>query len=195
MCAWCYGFTYQVRRLAALWQNRLQIQVVFGNLRAFNTSPLSREERERMATSWHWVQQRTHLPFDFKFFLHKEYVFNSEPACRALLCMRLLRPVLTLEVLRAMHSAFFADGIDLSDTTELVKIAGLFGVNENLFLTLFESEEIMQQLDDEFDLVSELAVTSFPTVFLKTRQGNELLTKGFCRLNELELRLWQHLQV
>ncbi|HEY4651484.1 MAG TPA: DsbA family protein [Pontibacter sp.] len=193
MCAWCYGFTYVVRRLEALWRGRLQVQVQLGNLQAYATAPLQREERERLATNWHWVQQRTHLPFNFQFFLQKDYTFASEPACRALLCMRLLRPVLTLEVLRAMHSAFFADNQDLTDPAVLVKLAGIFGVSENLFLTLFESEEVMQQLDDEFNAVAALGATNFPSVYLRTRQGTELLTKGFCQLDELEHRLIQHL--
>ena len=194
MCAWCYGFTYVVRRLAALWQGRLQVQVQLGNLQAYNTQPLKRQERERLATNWHWVQQRTHLPFDFRYFLKIEQVFATEPACRALLCMRLLRPVLTLEVLRAMHSAFFAEGQDLNDTKVLVKIAALFGVSENLFLALFESEEIMQQLDDEFESVAALGATNFPSIYLRTRQGTELISKGFCQLVELENRLLERLK-
>ncbi|NDK56591.1 DsbA family protein [Pontibacter fetidus] len=193
MCSWCYGFTQVVRRLAALWRGRLQVQVQLGNLQAYATEPLQREERERLATSWHWVQQRTHLPFDFRFFLQKHYVFDTEPACRALLCMRLLRPVLTLEVLRALHSAFFADGLDLTDTAVLTNIARMFGVSENLFLTLFESEEVMQQLDEEFEAVARLGATNFPSVFLQTRQGVELVSKGFCQLDELEQRLLSHL--
>ncbi|MEJ8757106.1 DsbA family protein [Pontibacter sp. H259] len=193
MCAWCYGFTPVVRRLAALWRGKLQVQVQLGNLQAYATESLQREERERLATSWHWVQQRTHQPFDFRFFLKRDYIFATEPACRALLCMRLLRPVLTLEVLRAMHSAFFADGLDLTDTRVLVQIAGLFGVSENLFMALFESEEVMQQLDDEFESVAQLGATNFPSVYLKTRQGAELVSKGFCQLYELEQRLLLHL--
>jgi putative protein-disulfide isomerase len=193
MCAWCYGFTAVVRRLAALWRGRLQVQVKLGNLQAYATEPLKREERERLATSWHWVQQRTHLPFDFRFFLQKHYVFDTEPASRALLCLRLLKPVLTLEVLRAMHSTFFADGQDLTDVAVLVRIAGIFGVSENLFLTLFESEEVMQQLDEEFDFITSLGATNFPSVYLQTRQGAELISKGFCQLDELEQRLLEHL--
>ncbi len=193
MCAWCYGFTQVVRRLAALWRGRLKVEVMMGNLQAYSATPLKRTERERMATNWHWVQQRTHLPFDFHFFLHKQHIFATEPVCRALLCMRLLRPVLTLEVLRALHSAFFADNLDLTDTRVLVKIAGMFGVSENLFLTLFESEEIMEQLENEFETVADMGVQNFPSVYLQTRKGVELIAKGFCQLDELEQRLLAHL--
>lgn len=193
MCAWCYGFTGIVRRLAALWRNRLQVQVLFGDLQAFATEPLSPEEKQRFAVSWHKVQERTLLPFSYRFFTYNNFVYRTEPACRALLCVRLLKPMLTLEVLRAFHSAFYADGVDITDQQELVRIVKLFGISENLFLTLYESDEVAEQLENEFEFVSEMGATSFPSLFLQTRYGSELLAKGLCELSEVEHRLFEHL--
>ncbi|WP_242920214.1 DsbA family protein [Pontibacter liquoris] len=194
MCAWCYGFTPVVRRLRALWHGRLNVRVLPGNLQAHASEPLLPEQKQQLALSWHRVQERTQLPFDYRFFLQPNFVYNTEPACRALLCVRLLRPVLTLEVLRAMHSAFYADGLDLTDTAVLVRLVGLFGISENLFLTLFESEEIMGQLEEEFDYVAQIGGNRFPSVFLATAHGAELLTQGFCALDELEQRLLLRLE-
>ncbi|WP_439882034.1 DsbA family protein [Pontibacter sp. MBLB2868] len=195
MCAWCYGFTAVVRRLKALWQGRLNVQVLLGDLNAHATEPLQQQEKERLAVSWHRVQERTYLPFDYRFFKQQDLVYDTEPACRALLCVRLLRPVLTLEVLRAMHSAFYVDGLDLKRTEVLVRIVGLFGIPENLFLTLFESDEILEQLEEEFGYVDDIGATSFPSVFLVTEYGAEELSKGFCELHELEQRLLQVMSV
>ncbi|TPE44456.1 DsbA family protein [Pontibacter mangrovi] len=191
MCAWCYGFTPVVRRLKALWQGQLDVQVLFGDLQAHETAPLEHRQKEQLALSWHRVQERTCLPFEYRFFIQRSYVFNTEPACRAMLCVRLLRPVLTLEVLRAMHSAFFVDNIDLKDTKELVRLVGLFGIPENLFLTLFESEEIVQQLEDEFAYVHRLGATTFPSMYLLTPEGPQRLSAGYVSLQELEQRMLQ----
>ncbi|AKD03854.1 DsbA family protein [Pontibacter korlensis] len=191
MCAWCYGFTPVVRRLKALWQGRLDVQVLFGDLQAHQTKPLLHDQKERLALSWHRVQERTYLPFEYRFFIQRSFVFNTEPACRAMLCVRLLRPVLTLEVLRAMHSAFFVDNADLKDTRELVRLVGLFGIPENLFMTLFESEEITQQMEDEFAYVNNIGATTFPSLFLNTENGPERLAAGYVELHELEQRLFQ----
>lgn len=191
MCAWCYGFTPVVRRLRALWQGQLNVQVLFGDLQAHESDPLQHEQKERLALSWHRVQERTFLPFEYRFFIQRSFVFNSEPACRAMLCVRLLRPVLTLEILRAMHSAFFVDNIDLKDTRELVRLVGIFGIPENLFLTLFESEEIAQQLEDEFAFVDSIGAATFPSLFLDTEEGPQQLASGYVNLLELEQRLLQ----
>lgn len=194
MCAWCYGFTTVVRRLRALWHGRLNVQVLLGDLNAYASEPLQQPEKERLAVSWHRVQERTFLPFDYRFFRQENFVYNTEPACRAILCVRLLRPVLTLEVLRAMHSAFYVDGLDLTKTEVLARIVGMFGISENLFLTLFESEEIMQQLEEEFGYVDDIGAKSFPSVFLVTEHGAEQLCQGFCELHELEQHLLQVLE-
>ena len=191
MCAWCYGFTPVIRRLRALWQGHLEVQVRFGDLQAHDSHPLQHDQKERLAISWHRVQERTYLPFEYRFFIQRSFVFNTEPACRAMLCVRLLRPVLTLEVLRAMHSAFFVDNIDLKETRELVRLVGLFGIRENLFLTLFESDEIMQQVEEEFAYVDDIGATTFPSVYLNTSDGPQRLTAGYVDLHELEQRILQ----
>ena len=189
MCSWCYGFTAVVRRLKALWRGRLKVQVLFGDLHAYANTPLSHVQKDDLAISWHQVQERTYLPFDYRFFKEHDFIYNTEPACRALLCVRLLRPVLTLEVLRAMHSAFYADGLDIRKTQVLASIVKLFGISENLFLTLFESEEIMQQMDDEFTYVHDIGGDVFPSSFLVTNHGIEQISRGYIDLHELEQRL------
>ncbi len=191
MCAWCYGFTPVVRRLHALWYGRLKVQVLFGDLQAHTDEPLDQEDKDSMAVSWHRVQQETYLPFDFRFFTRNNFVYNTEPACRALLCVRLLRPVLSLEVLRAFHSAFYVDGLDLTDTEVLVHLVGLFGIRENLFLALFESEEIMDQMESEFSYVDEIGAVTFPSLFVQTERGIERLADGYVPLDVLEQRLLQ----
>ncbi|TXK51876.1 DsbA family protein [Pontibacter qinzhouensis] len=194
MCAWCYGFTPVMRRLRALWHGRLNIKILIGDMQAYATEPLLASEKERLAVSWHRVQQRVNLPFDYRFFLKRYFVYHTEPVCRALLVVKLLRPVLTLEVLRALHSAFFADGLDLTNPDNIYQVVKLFGISENLFFALYESDEIMEQLEEEFKLAERIGATSFPSVYLETQRGPELLVKGFCDLDFLEDKLLQHLQ-
>jgi len=194
MCAWCYGFTPVVRRLRALWYGRLNVQVLFGDLHAHMTEPIQQQDKVNLAGSWHRVQEEAFLPFDYRFFTQRSFIYNTEPACRALLCVRLLRPVLALEVLRAFHSAFYADGLDLKDTAVLVHLVGLFGIKENLFLTLFESEEIMRQMEEEFDYINSIGATTFPSIYVQTGQGLEKILHGYVPLDELEQRLLQALE-
>ncbi len=193
MCTWCYGFTPVIRRLHALWQGRLNVKVLLCDMQAYATEPLQQQEKQRLAVSWHRVQERTHLPFDYGFFTRKGFVYKTEPVCRALLSVRLLRPVLTLEVLRAFHSAFYADGLDVTDSEVLTRIVKLFGISENLFLTLYESEEVTAQLQAEFNFVYGLEATSFPSVYIESMHGPALLVKGYVELHELEERLLHRL--
>ncbi|MHA6247528.1 DsbA family protein [Pontibacter sp. CAU 1760] len=189
MCAWCYGFTPVVRRLRALWHGRLKVQVLFGDLHAHAQAAISQDDKNHLAGSWHRVQAETFLPFNYRFFTQRGFVYNTEPACRALLCVRLLRPVLVLEVLRAFHSAFYVDNLDLKDTTVLVRLVGMFGIRENLFLALFESEEIMQQVEDEFNYVEDIGATTFPSTYVQVGQDLQQIEHGYIPLDDLEQNL------
>jgi len=189
MCAWCYGFTGVVRRLAAIWRGRLQVQVLLGDYQAYTSDALTQDDKQQLAISWHRVQKRTNLPFNYLFFTRDNFIYRTEPVCRALLCVRLLRPVLVLEVLRAFHSAFYAEGTNITNLHELVRIVKLFGIKENLFLTLYESDEITEQLQDEFERADDMGATSFPSLFLQTSHGSELICQGFCAISEIEKKL------
>ncbi|AMM49939.1 dithiol-disulfide isomerase [Rufibacter sp. DG15C] len=195
MCAWCYGFTPVVRRLQALWFGRLTVKVLVGGFRPYAQEPLTAEERDKLAVGWHRAQSKSQLPFDYRTFLAPELTYDTEPACRALLTVRHLRPALTLEVLRAMHSSFYADGLDLSNTQVLVDIMRLFGISENLFLAVFETEEIFRQTEQEFQYVQSLGVDTLPSVFLDHPEGPRLISKGYCQLLELEERLLQAMEI
>ncbi|MFB9864640.1 DsbA family protein [Rufibacter immobilis] len=195
MCAWCYGFTPIVRRLKALWFGRISVQVLVGGLRPYAQEPLTSSDKDKLAVSWHRAQEKSQLPFDYGFFLQPQAVYNTEPACRALLTVRHLRPGLILEVLRALHSAFYADGLDISQTEVLVKVVQPFGITENLFQAVFETEEIYQQTQQEFELVERLGVSTLPSVYLDHASSPRLISRGFCQLPELEDRLLQALQI
>lgn len=195
MCAWCYGFTQVIRRLRALWHGRLSVEVIAGGLHPYATEPIAREHKERLAVSWHRVQERTSLPFNYSLFLHEDFVYDTEPACRALHVVRRLRPALTLEVLRALHSAFYADALNLADPKVLAGVVRPFGINENLFYTLFEAEDVIDETQKEFEFAEMLGVSDLPSVYIEGGMGPELLVKGFCQLDELEERLLQHLEM
>ncbi|MFD2245549.1 DsbA family protein [Pontibacter ruber] len=194
MCAWCYGFTPVIRRLRALWQGRLKVEVILGGLNPYAEEPLTREQKEKLAVSWHRVQTRTSLPFNYGFFLRNGFVYNTEPASRALLVVRQMRPLLTLEVLRALHSAFYVDGADLTNPYVLAQLIRPFGIREDVFLTLFESDVIMEQMEGEFDFVNTLGAKKLPSVYIEGPAGPELLATGFCQLDELEELLLKRLE-
>jgi putative protein-disulfide isomerase len=194
-CAFCYGFTPVIRRLKALWFGRLSVKVLVGGVRPYLQDPLTAPEKDALAVNWHRSQAKSGLPFDYSFFLQKNPVLNTEPACRALLTVRHLRPGLTLEVLRALHSAFFADGLDISQPEVLVQVVRPFGIEENLFLAVFETEEMFLQTQQEFQLLEQMGVSTLPSVYLDHATGPRLISRGFCELPELEERLLQALQI
>lgn len=171
------------------------MQVLVGGLRPYVQEALTELEKDQLAITWHRAQQKCQLPFNYKFFLQQELVYDTEPACRALLTVRHLRPGLSLEVLRALHSAFYADGRDISQPEVLVEVVRPFGISENLFLAVFETEEIFRQTQQEFQAVQRFGVSTLPSIYLAHAKGPRLISRGFCTLPELEDRLLQAFEI
>jgi len=83
MCSWCYGFAPVIAELAERFEERLPLQMVMGGLRAGNTTPMRTEDKAYIRSAWTNVNQATGQPFDFHFLEREGFVYDTEPACRA----------------------------------------------------------------------------------------------------------------
>jgi putative protein-disulfide isomerase len=90
MCSWCYGFSPVITALAERFEGRLGLQVVVGGLRAGNTAPMRAEDKDYIREAWTRVGAASGQPFDLSFFDREGFVYDTEPACRAVVTARRL---------------------------------------------------------------------------------------------------------
>ena len=83
MCSWCYGFAPVIAALAERFEDRLPLQIVMGGLRAGNAEPMRAEDKDYIRGAWTQVDAATGQPFDMSFFDRESFVYDTEPACRA----------------------------------------------------------------------------------------------------------------
>ena len=88
MCSWCYGFLPVISALADEFQDSLSLRVVMGGLRAGNTQAMRPQDREYIRSAWTNVGEASGQPFDFSFFDRDTFVYDTEPACRAVVVTR-----------------------------------------------------------------------------------------------------------
>ncbi|MEW6590508.1 MAG: DsbA family protein, partial [Pseudomonadota bacterium] len=86
MCSWCWGFSPSIEALRGEYQERLRIALVLGGLR-HETTPMTTAQREEILHHWHAVHTRTGQPFRFDGALPEGFVYDTEPACRAVATM------------------------------------------------------------------------------------------------------------
>ncbi len=89
MCSWCWGFNpvmQQVLKQAQAAGVKLSLRV--GGLRTGQQAILDQSKRDYILQHWRTVAETTGQPFDFEHALPAGFVYNTEPACRALVVAR-----------------------------------------------------------------------------------------------------------
>lgn len=175
MCSWCYGYSSVIKRLA----ESHSVELVMGGLRAGETRPLNAAYRQQIQNHWHHVQQATGLAFDFDNGIPEGFVYNTEPACRAVVTVQTLIPEYALPMLSAVQQAFYAQGRDVTDTNVLAALATEFGIAQPMFLLSFESDQVIAATQAQFARAQQYAVAGYPTTLIKRQDRWRSLGMGY----------------
>lgn len=198
MCSWCYGFGPELNGLLEALPEKLPVHIVVGGLRAHNTKVMDAGLKATLLHHWRQVQERTGLPFDDQALSRENFIYDTEPACRAVVAARIIAPTETLRVFHAIQHAFYAEGQDVTQGKVLASVvskalteAGC-PVDEAAFLATWNSEAAIKQTRDDFTQVKKWGINGFPTLVLE-REGNlDMVSAGYmpvAKLMELMLSL------
>lgn len=195
LCSWCYGFGPQLEDLLARHPD-IALELVMGGLRPGNTQPMTPEFRDMLRGHWKHVARLTGLAFSEAIFEREGFVYDTEPPCRAVVAARRLDPRRALALMKAIQSAFYREGRDVTVPATLASIAVECGYDAASFSTALESPAIREATRADFARAQGWGVTGFPTLALARGDALYLLTAGFAtgdvveeRLAEIERRL------
>ena len=180
MCSWCYGFSPVIAGITAHFGARLPARLVMGGLRAGNTRPMADNDRSTIRRHWEHVQQASGQPFDFSFFDREGFVYDTEPACRAVVTMRLLNPDLALALMKRIQQAFYAENRDVTSAEVLSDLAGEAGLDRDGFSSEMQSPEARNATFRDFLTAQEAGISGFPTLIAgSSESGYTLVTNGY----------------
>lgn len=182
MCSWCYGFAPVIRALAGHFGERLPVRLLMGGLRAGNTRPMRPEDKDYIRDAWTRVHAATGQPFAFAFFEREGFVYDTEPACRAVVTGRRLDPSRALTLMERIETAFYAQNRDVTASDTLAAVAGEAGYDTAAFSMALLSPESRNETFRDFLLAQELGIRGFPTLLAATGEEDRyaLVTSG-CR--------------
>ena len=198
MCSWCYGFGPELNVvLDALPEARLDI--VLGGLRAYNTEAMDEGKKATILMHWAHVEQASGLPFSRSGMARPGFVYDTEPACRAVVAARILGRDLpsrsTLEVFHAIQNAFYAQGRDVTDLQLLADIgaAALTGAGQPIdsagFLDLLNADATIAQTRQDFSQVQRWGIQGFPALLIEHDAGLQLICSGYTKAAVLMERI------
>lgn len=187
LCSWCYGFAPVIGTVAARFSDRAPIRVVLGGLRPGETRPTRDKDKDYLRAAWGAVAAASGRSFNAAFFDRENFVYDTEPACRAVVTIRHVHPGEALSFLERLAVAFYADNRDMTNAQEIADVAHEAGFNRGEFLTAFQSAEAHAATQHDFATCLQAGIRGFPTLLAANgTNGYRLITQGFCTLAEIE---------
>ena len=184
MCSWCWGFAPIIKEVRLNYSENLKIELVMGGLRSGKLAMAS-GQRAEILNHWKAVNERTGQPFSFEGAMPEGFIYDTEPSCRGIVAMSLINPSLVFTLLESIQFGFYVQQKDVTNPKVLAQLAGKIGVDMDLYLQVFESDEVKNKVSIHFDKVRQWGVNSFPTVAVQNAAGYSVLNRGYCPPDEL----------
>ena len=179
MCSWCWGFSPVLKRIEAEYGPHAPLRVIVGGLHAFDTDPMNDEYKARIKHHWEQVAEATGQPFNYAFFDRGGFVLDTEPACRATVVVRRMKPEALLSFYERIHKGYYVEDTDTTKLETFVDYALKEGIDGNEFAEAFESDVARLETIGDFTWCQQSGVTGFPTMVLREDETMAALSVGY----------------
>jgi putative protein-disulfide isomerase len=194
MCSWCWGFAPVAQALIAQAREAgVATRVVPGGLRR-GASPLDASTRKYILEHWQAVAEATGQPFAFEGAMPDGFVYDTEPACRALVAARELDAERVWPLLALIQRGFYQQGLDVTTAPQLVELAEQAGFDRATFAEALLRADVRAATAADFSWVQDLGIAGFPTLLAERNGQLALLTNGYQPLQSLQPLLGRWLQ-
>lgn len=181
MCSWCYGFSPVVAQIRKEFGRALPIRLVMGGLRPGTETPMTEQAKTEIAGHWTHVTEATGLPFDPAVLARPGFVYDTDPAARAVVWIRRQDGDKALTLLEQLHSAFYAQNRDITDPKVLGEMISALGEDGVGFEAEFDTEALKHETWADYGTSQRAGVTGFPTLVAgPNAEGTYgVVTRGF----------------
>ena len=190
MCSWCYGFGPELARLMEGLPDTT-LEIVLGGLRANNTEVMDGASKSALRSHWQHVHDASGLPFSEAGLSADGFIYDTEPACRAVAAARMLAPHATFKVFQAIQHAFYADGLDVTQRAVLAQVASSaltaagFPIDAAGFEANWASDAAIAATIADFEQTKRWGISGFPTLVLEQGGKLDLVTSGYRKTEAL----------
>ena len=197
MCSWCYGFGPELTTLLDTMPDA-RLDIVVGGLRAYNKEVLEDHKRQTILSHWAHVEEASGLPFSPLGMARPGFIYDTEPACRAVVTARTLADELSahglLSVFFAIQHAFYAEAKDITDPLVLAQVTtsalnaasggdGHFDVDS--VLETWQSPMTIEETRQDFQQTQRWGVRGFPALLVFHDNALHMIASGYTKAAEL----------
>jgi len=189
MCSWCWGFSPVIEQIRSVFNGRLNIALMLGGLRPGTTQPMSSKMRDEILHHWHEVHKLTGQPFSFDGAMPEEFIYDTEPASRAVIAVAELDKDKIFTYFKSIQSAFYVDQLDVTKEEHLAELARQQGLSSDQFLTYFHQDEVVQKTQFQFKGSQQAGVKGFPSIVLQHNSDVQFVARGYISFDALYLKI------
>ncbi len=164
MCSWCWGFAPVARATVERFADLAPMRVMVGGLRIGADKPLDGTMKAEIRSHWDHVHEATGQPFDFAFFERDGFVYDTEPACRAVVTARRIEPGCALAFLDRLQRAFYAECEDVTQGATLQRLAVDFGFDGDVYAEQFANDDTLAETRRDFVTTRRAGISGYPTL-------------------------------
>ena len=180
MCSWCWGFNPELQQVLKQAQAAgVKVTLRVGGLRTGQHAILDEQKRAYIVQHWRTVAKTSGQPFAFEHGLPSGFLYDTEPACRALIVARQLDERYMFDFLNRLQQAFYQFAQDITQPSLLRELAVQAGYDSEAFCAAFDAEETQATTQAEFAWVRNLAVSGFPPLLAQHQQQYALISNGY----------------
>jgi putative protein-disulfide isomerase len=194
MCSWCWGIAPELQALQGRHLD-LPFRVIVGGLRPGPpyAEPMDDRMAEFLRHHWEEVNARSCQPFDYAILERRDWVYDTEPACRAVVAMRGLDEAKAWPLFKRLQRAFYAEGILLNDPEVYPQLVEEIGAEPSVFMEAFVSEDVAQATWQDFVTASRWGIRGFPAVIARDGVRGHIIANGYTRADDMERALMEAL--
>jgi len=178
MCSWCYGFSNELTDVVKGLDDNIEFEIVMGGLRPYNTETMA-EMADFLKGHWEDVESMSGLKFSYDILEEKEFVYDTEPPSRAILAVRKMNPKVELAFFKDVQKAFYLESKNTNDINTYLELAKKYDLNTTRFKTLFESDDLKNEIKQDFLRAEQLGVSGFPTMVLVQNGEATVIANGY----------------
>jgi len=186
MCSWCWGAAEAITQLKNQY-NEFEFKLVMGGLRPYETRPLDANYRDKLTHHWQEIHQMTGQPFSYDILQTPDFVYNTEPAARAVVTVKKIAPAKVFEFFKAVQHSFYAANKHPHQVETYLDICRELGLPTEEFQQVFESEGIKQTTEAEFQEAKTFyGITGFPTLLLQFGNKAKPIARGYMPYKQMQ---------
>lgn len=182
MCSWCWGFSPQISKLRDYLADQVEISLIMGRLR--DGHAWDEEFRQHLRTNWNEIARRTGQPFTTLLLEKPLFDYTTEPACRAVVAVRLLNEPLAYDALEMLQRAFYEKALDITDEEVIIDVLSPLRL-DTLAATL-DDEKSKQLAQQDKNRARLYGANVFPSLVVMDDQGHLTVIRGYRTFDELK---------